>query len=185
MPVKKTPTKKATEPLKLDDYVKIPYSGHKWGRIVGLRGPLGPGGMQIYRVFVRRKPTRIYYELTEDQMRFIPPEEVPADVVKSLGPRSGSRMNGPEPSPLGALSVEEGVKPAKKSAPPLKPGDLVKIPHSSFDRAEIVERHGPQAQDGVEIYRVRIGGKRKPLYIELREDQLELLPAAESRGQAS
>jgi hypothetical protein len=42
--------------LKLGDRVKIRLSGGLSGRIVELRGPLGPGGVQIYRVLVRRKP---------------------------------------------------------------------------------------------------------------------------------
>jgi hypothetical protein len=42
------------------------------GRIVELRGPLGPGGTQIYRVRVRRKPTPVYIELREDQRVPIP-----------------------------------------------------------------------------------------------------------------
>ncbi len=64
--------KNAAEDWKLGDLVKIRYSGFKRARIVELRGPLGPGGMQIYRVRVRRKPTPMYVEVRADQLVRIP-----------------------------------------------------------------------------------------------------------------
>lgn len=64
--------KKDTPSLKLGDLVTIRHSGIKRGRIVELRGPLAPGGKQVYRVIVRRKP--VYIELTEDQLVLIPVE---------------------------------------------------------------------------------------------------------------
>ena len=42
------------------------------GRIVELPGPLGPGGVQIYRVLVRAKPEPKYIELREDQLQLVP-----------------------------------------------------------------------------------------------------------------
>ena len=42
------------------------------GRIVELRGPLGPGGAQIYRIRIPRKPKSMYIELREDQLIPIP-----------------------------------------------------------------------------------------------------------------
>jgi hypothetical protein len=72
--------KKYAEPLlKVGDYVKIRHSGMKRGRIVELRGPLAPGGVQVYRVLLRRKPRRVYTELREDQVELIPPEERAAE----------------------------------------------------------------------------------------------------------
>jgi len=79
------PTKKVSKPvksvklpsiplLKLGDLVKIRHSGWRRGRIVELRGPLGPEGSQIYRVIVRRKPKPDYIELREDQLEAIPVE---------------------------------------------------------------------------------------------------------------
>jgi hypothetical protein len=65
----------------------------------------------------------------------------------------------------------------KKVAQPLKLGDYVRILHSAYPRARIVELRGPLGPGGVQIYRVRIGRKRNPIYIELREDQLEPVPA--------
>ena len=56
------------EPLKNGTIVKIRNSGFGPGMIVEFRGPLGPGGMRIYRVRVRRKPTPAYIEVREDQL---------------------------------------------------------------------------------------------------------------------
>jgi hypothetical protein len=66
--------KKAAVPFKLGDRVQIRQSGDLRGRIVELRGPLGPGGTQIYRVRVRRKPTPAYIEVREDQILLLPAE---------------------------------------------------------------------------------------------------------------
>jgi hypothetical protein len=66
--------KKVAEPLKLGDLVKIRNYAGKRGRIVELWGPLGPGGMRIYRVRVRQKPKPVYIDLREDQLVLIPAE---------------------------------------------------------------------------------------------------------------
>ena len=63
---------KAAPRFKLGDRVKIRLSGGMRGKIVELRGPLGPGGCQIYRVLVRRKPEPKYIELREDQLVLAP-----------------------------------------------------------------------------------------------------------------
>jgi hypothetical protein len=57
--------------FKYGDRVSIRYSDMK-GPIVELRGPLGPGGAQIYRVRVRRKPRPAYIEVREDQLELLP-----------------------------------------------------------------------------------------------------------------
>src|SRR5260370_40048946 len=57
--------------LKLGDHVQIRHSGGLKGRIVELRGPLGPGGVQIYRVRYRREPKPAYIEGREDQLERI------------------------------------------------------------------------------------------------------------------
>ena len=49
------------------------------GRIVEWRGPLGPGGAQVYRVLVRRKPSKVYIEVREDQIELLPAERRPPD----------------------------------------------------------------------------------------------------------
>ena len=61
----------------------------------------------------------------------------------------------------------------KKAAPALKLGDYVTILHTAYPPGRIVELRGPLGPAGVQIYRVRVGRKRDPIYVELREDQLE------------
>ena len=64
----------------------------------------------------------------------------------------------------------------KKTVPALKLGDHVQFLHSAYPPARIVELRGPLGPGGVQIYRVRIGRKRNPTSIELREDQLAPVP---------
>jgi hypothetical protein len=66
--------KKVSQTLKVGDMVKIHNYGNRRGKIVELRGPLAPGGKQVYRVIVRRKPKPVYIELTEDQLVLLPAE---------------------------------------------------------------------------------------------------------------
>jgi hypothetical protein len=68
----------------------------------------------------------------------------------------------------------------KKADEPLKLGDWVKIRHSGFERAKIVELRGPLGPGGAQVYRVRVWGTRKPVYIEVLEDQLMRLPPKDS-----
>ena len=60
--------------LKLGDRVRVKYYPDLRGRIVELRGALGPGGAQIYCVRFPRKPKSMYIELREDQLIPIPIE---------------------------------------------------------------------------------------------------------------
>ncbi len=64
----------------------------------------------------------------------------------------------------------------KKVVPQFKLGDYVRIILSGYPRARIVELRGPLGPGGAEIYRVRVYGTRKPIYIELGGDQLEPMP---------
>lgn len=57
-----------------------------------------------------------------------------------------------------------------------KVGDRVKIRLSPLV-GRIVELRGPLGPKGVQVYRVRWRGKPRPAYIEVREDQLEPIPA--------
>jgi hypothetical protein len=59
-------------------------------------------------------------------------------------------------------------------AEPLKEGTIVKILNSGFHRAEIVEYRGPLGPKGARIYGV-VAVKKPRLYLEVREDQLEVL----------
>lgn len=66
--------KKANPVFGLGDNVRILNSGHQSGRIVELRGPLGPRGIQIYRIRVDKEVTLgvkskpVFIELREDQI---------------------------------------------------------------------------------------------------------------------
>ena len=59
--------------LKVGALVNIRNSGYRRARIVELRGPLGPGGVQIFRVRVGKKPTFTYLEVREDQLVLVAP----------------------------------------------------------------------------------------------------------------
>ena len=72
--------------------------------------------------------------------------------------------------------------PGKKSAPRFKVGDRVKVLHPGDLHGRIVEFRGPLGPGGVLIYRVRFPRKPKPVYIELREDQLVLVPTPRKVG---
>lgn len=61
-----------SHPIKLGDRVKIRKSTGLKGRVVELRGPLGPGGAQIFRVQIRRKPEPAFVEVREDQLDLVP-----------------------------------------------------------------------------------------------------------------
>jgi hypothetical protein len=65
--------KKANVLFKLGDRVKIRLSQLR-GRIVEVHGPFGPGGANLYRVRVRRKPTPAYIDVREDQLVLLPPK---------------------------------------------------------------------------------------------------------------
>jgi hypothetical protein len=58
--------------LNIGDRVQIRHASGLSGRVVELRGPLGPGGCQIYLIMVRRKPTPSYVEVREDQIEVLP-----------------------------------------------------------------------------------------------------------------
>ena len=51
----------------IGDRVEILYFGE--GTITELRGPLGPGGAQVYRIVYSEDPTPAYIEVWEDQIR--------------------------------------------------------------------------------------------------------------------
>jgi hypothetical protein len=137
----------------LGEWVKIRDSGGRAGRIVELRGPLGPEGAQIYRVRVGRKPDFSYLELREDQLEGAPINDMSADEVR-------------------AMLKRERENPTLR----FKLGDRVKIRHSGGMRGRIVEWRGPLGPKGEHIYRVILRRKPEPAYTEVREDQLVLIP---------
>ena len=61
-----------SQTLNLGDRVRIKYYGGKYGKIVELRGALGPDGAQVYRVRVGRKPFTSQIELLGDQIEPAP-----------------------------------------------------------------------------------------------------------------
>jgi hypothetical protein len=58
---------------------------------------------------------------------------------------------------------------------PLEVGTLVRILNSGYRRAKVVEFRGPLGPNGARVYRVRVRRKPKPAYIEVLEDQLQIL----------
>jgi hypothetical protein len=58
---------------------------------------------------------------------------------------------------------------------PLKVGTVVKIRNSGYPRAKIAEVRGPLGPRGARVYRVLVQKKPRRVYIEVREDQLEVL----------
>jgi hypothetical protein len=64
----------------------------------------------------------------------------------------------------------------KKVTEPFKVGDLVKIRHYGGQTARVVELWGPLGPGGAQVYRVSVEGKPEPVYIDLREDQIVLIP---------
>ena len=77
----------STPLLKLGDRVRVLHHPKMRGRIVELRGPLAPGGVQVYRVRFRRKPKSMYIELREDQLIPIPDKVVTLDGAAESSPK--------------------------------------------------------------------------------------------------
>jgi len=65
--------------------------------------------------------------------------------------------------------------PTRNLTEPLEIGTIVKILNSGYSRARIAEYRGPLGPRGARIYRVLVQKKPRPVYIEVREDQLEVL----------
>jgi hypothetical protein len=76
-------TKRNTQDWKVGDLVKVRYLEFPKARIVELRGPLGPGGAQVYRVCYQRKPKPRYVEVLADQLVALTPAEVKPRKPKS------------------------------------------------------------------------------------------------------
>jgi hypothetical protein len=58
---------------------------------------------------------------------------------------------------------------------PLKVGTVVRIRNSGYHRAKIAEFRGPLGPKGARVYRVLVQRKPRRVYIEVLEDQLEVL----------
>lgn len=79
-------TNRFSQLFQVGDRVKIRYTD-LCARIVEFRGPLGPGGMLVYRVRVPHKPKARYIELCEDQLIAIP-TTTKAEPSSSTKPRT-------------------------------------------------------------------------------------------------
>jgi hypothetical protein len=69
--------KKPAPRFNLGDRVKLRHFGATRARVVEVCGPIGPGGVQVYRIVVVRKvpgtrPIRTYIAVMEDQLEPIP-----------------------------------------------------------------------------------------------------------------
>ena len=80
--------------------------------------------------------------------------------------------------PLVKSGPERSNVTPQNLAEPLKDGTYVRIVNSGFHRARIAEYLGPLGPKGARIYRVLVQKKPRPVYIEVREDQLEVLDEA-------
>jgi hypothetical protein len=79
--------KKDKPTLNVGDLVRIPHYSNRRAKIVELRGPLAPGGKQVYGVIVRRKPTPVYIEVAEDQIVLLTAEaQTPHEQVLRVTP---------------------------------------------------------------------------------------------------
>jgi hypothetical protein len=63
-------------------------------------------------------------------------------------------------------------------AEPLKVATIVQILNSGYQRAKIAEYRGPLGPKSARIYRVLVQERPRRVYIEIREDQLEVLTEA-------
>ena len=66
----------------------------------------------------------------------------------------------------------------QNSVEPFKDGTLVKILNSGFHRAKVAENLGPLGPNGSRVYRVLVQRRPRRMYIEVLEEQLELLDKA-------
>jgi hypothetical protein len=66
----------------------------------------------------------------------------------------------------------------KNVVEPMKVGTVVRIRDSGYHRARIAELLGPLGPKGARVYRVLVQSKPRRMYIEVLEDQLEVLEDA-------
>ncbi len=87
---KKRESKTAVSPttFSLGDRVEIIRFGP--GKIIELRGPLGPDGALVYRVLYRRKPNAGYIEVLGSQLRHAKVVKRPKAVGDELPPVAGA-----------------------------------------------------------------------------------------------
>lgn len=57
--------------IRLGSRVRILHTNGLKGKVVELRGPLGPGGSQIFRIQIRTTPEPGFIEVREDQLEVL------------------------------------------------------------------------------------------------------------------
>jgi hypothetical protein len=154
---------KPAKAFKVGDLVKPRHSGIKRALVVEEWGPLAPGGMQAYRILVRRKPKPVYIDVREDQLELIATYE--------------ERKPAPHPHSPKIAALEEQTMADDKSSLTFKVGEVVKIRNSGIKHGKIVELRGPLGPGGVQVYRLLLRRKPKRVYVEVCEDQIEALTA--------
>jgi hypothetical protein len=87
---KKPVNKKAKLDLEFSvgDRVEILHFGQ--GKVIELRGPLGPDGAQVYRVLYSRNTTPAYIEVLASQLRPAKPGKRPKPAGGKLSPVAGA-----------------------------------------------------------------------------------------------
>ena len=61
----------AHDSIKLGSRVRIRHTNGMKGKVVELRGPLGPGGSQVFRIQIRTTPEPGFIEVREDQLELL------------------------------------------------------------------------------------------------------------------
>ena len=68
---------------------------------------------------------------------------------------------------------------------PIREGTYVNVLNSQLGKGRVVEYRGALGPKGERVYRIQVGSKRVHLFMEVREDQLEVLPSGPNAGQPS
>jgi hypothetical protein len=68
---------------------------------------------------------------------------------------------------------------AKKKLTP-KLGDHVKVRYWPKLQAQVIEERGPLGPKGAQVYRIRVEADPEPRFIDVLEEQLEVIPAEPS-----
>lgn len=85
---------KAPDILAPGTRVKVRHTNGIKGRVVEWRGPLAPGGVQVYRIRYGPKGARQYAEVRRDQLVVLPPK------VTTPGAPPTADPPGPNPPPV-------------------------------------------------------------------------------------
>lgn len=73
------------------------------------------------------------------------------------------------------LRREDPAMATQNLTEPLKAGTVVRVRNSGYHRAKVAECLGPLGPKGARVYRVLVQRRPRRFYIEVLEDQLEVL----------